>query len=318
MASPHPTAVILIPSFNSGATIKDTVASVAAQEELEAACTVYLADDASVDDTTAAALRAWTPECPLSVISRPTNYGQWRNVSTAIRDMPPDIEWVLVLHSDDIAKRGWVATMMSRIAACGPSVATICSSWDDLYADGSVRPGEDAPQRAIELIRGSPESVRGTLLKGCWWHISGCAIRVAAFREIGDFLPDMPQLGDWEWLLRCLARDWSVEYIPRTLIFYRNHATSVSSASFRIHRDLREGLRIIHRYRGYLGAKDILRLHAKRAYYLLRRIVASLTRFQFERAARAVPVIAATVVNLADCLVRNAHRPNPTNSLDRV
>src|SRR5947209_7133998 len=115
MTSAHPTTAILIPSFNSRVTIEDTVASVVAQEELETVRKVYLADDASVDDTTAAALRSWTPGCPLCVISRSTNYGQWRNLSAALRDMPPEVEWVLLLHSDDIAKPGWVATMMSRI-----------------------------------------------------------------------------------------------------------------------------------------------------------------------------------------------------------
>ena len=51
-------------------------------------------------------------------------------------------------------------------------------------------------------------ALRSTLGRGCWWHISGWAIRLDALDDIGGFNPQLPQLGDWDWLLRCLARGW--------------------------------------------------------------------------------------------------------------
>ena len=54
----------------------------------------------------------------------------------------------------------------------------------------------------------------------------------------------MPQLGDFEWLLRCLKLGYNVEYIPRTTMLYRMHSASVSSNSFRRGQDLLEQLEL--------------------------------------------------------------------------
>ena len=109
-------------------------------------------------------------------------------------------------------------------------------------------------------------------MRGCWWHISGCAIRMKAFDDVGEFDTRMPQLGDWDWLLRCLARGWSVEYIPRTLIRYRQHAASVSTLSFREDRDIRESLEIIGRHAVVLDSRDVLALHGQRMRSYARRL----------------------------------------------
>lgn len=298
---------ILIPSFNSESTIEDTLASVRSQQDLARVQAVYLADDHSTDNTITRAERAWRSDRPLRVFVRSSNCGERKNVNTGIHQLASDVDWVLVLHSDDIAKSHWISTMLSRIEDCPRTVATICSSWDVLHIDGQVEPGEDNLKRPVELILGNPEAVRGTLLNGCWWHISGCAIRIAAFRDVGEFLPDMPQLGDWEWLLRCLARGWSVEYVPRTLILYRNHGASVSSNSFRMHRDVLEALRVLRAHIGYLSAAELVRVHAKRANHLLHRVAGSVSRLQIERLARAIFMLGVTAINLAHCLAQKAH-----------
>src|SRR4029453_3425840 len=110
-----------------------------------------------------------------------------------------------------------------------------------LWPDGRVAVGEDDPGRPVKHIAGSPARVRETLLLGCWWHISGCAIRLRAFDQVGPFDASLPQLGDWDWLLRCLAAGWVVTYVPRALIIYRQTPGGVGSVSFQTDRDIREG-----------------------------------------------------------------------------
>ena len=293
---------ILIPSFNSRATIGGTLASLVAQQSLDSVRAVYLADDCSTDDTVATASRSWSAPFALQIVTRKSNVGERCNVSEAIHKLPSDIQWVLLLHSDDIAKPNWVVTMADQIRKCEDSVATICCSWDVLQPSGYLDPGEDVPLRPVQLIHGDCESVRGTLLRGCWWHISGCAIRVSAFRDTGDFQSDFPQLGDWEWLLRCLERGWCVEYVPRTLIVYRSHSESVSSASFRTHRDIDEALRIVCAYKRYLGVRDLARFHVKRLGYLVRRIASSLLTLQVGRAFLALRLMGTIPVNLVRSL----------------
>jgi hypothetical protein len=177
--------------------------------------------------------------------------------------------------------------MSGQIDAAHAATASICSSYDGLRPDGRIVPGEEEPGRAVELIEGTRAAVRSTVLRGCWWHISGCAIRLAAFMELGGFREHMPQLGDWDWLLRALSRGHAIEYIPRTLLLYRLHASSVSSESFRKDRDITEWVEIVARYREYLSQRDLVRAHAYQAVTCARRAGRGMIRGDAARVARA-------------------------------
>jgi hypothetical protein len=211
------------------------------------------------------------------------------------------IDWILLLHSDDIAKPNWLEMMLSRIEACSENVGSICSSWDDLKPDGSVEPGEDNPSKQIEVIEGNDNSIRETLLTGCWWHISGCAIRLKTFEHCGGFEPQLPQLGDWDWLLRCLYNRWSVEYIPRTLILYRQHPKSVSSKSFQTHRDIKEFMEIIPKYIYILKPEDLVHLYLQRVNWLIRRIVKFLIKLNIQRFLQSFHVLLVLLISLKEC-----------------
>ncbi|MGJ5673013.1 MAG: glycosyltransferase family 2 protein [Nostochopsis sp.] len=275
---------ILIPSFNNEDTISYTLESIQSQTEwITKISTVYIADDCSSDRTIALAEDIWKGLIPLQIFKGEKNLGERGNVNRAMAVLKDSIDWILLLHSDDIAKPNWLENMVSRIEACSEDVGSICSSWDNLRPDGSVEPGEDNLSKQVEVIEGNDNSIRRTLLTGCWWHISGCAIRLKTFEDCGGFKPQLPQLGDWEWLLRCLHNGWSVEYIPRTLILYRQHLNSVSSKSFQTHRDIREFIEIIPHYIPFLEHSDILHLHMQRSRFLVRRTVKSLIALNTQR-----------------------------------
>jgi glycosyltransferase involved in cell wall biosynthesis len=294
MSANSRSVAILVPTYNSRATIADTLRSLLEQSRMDLLSAVYLADDASSDDTIDIAIRTWTnSDIPLRVLRADRNGGERRNVNRAMKEIADATEWVLILHSDDIAKPHWLDQIYLAIEEANEAVASICSSYDVFFLDGSIDPGEEKPGRSVEYILGTPEAIRSTLLRGCWWHISGCAIRTAAFFQIGSFVEDLPQMGDWEWLLRCLRSRRAVLYIPRTLILYRQHYFSVSSASFRVHRDVRESFRIIRDHAGFLSVLDILTLYRQRFVTLAQRAGISLVRRQFNRAGTAFALMAA-------------------------
>ncbi len=287
---------ILIPSFNNATSIGETLESLQRQTALSTASAVCLADDGSVDETVETARIHWRSIPALTILRSHHNQGERINVNRAIDALASMVDWVLVLHSDDMARPDWLGVMVDRMRTCPESVATICSSWDCLYPDGRVDEGENDSGPHVKLIRGSRGSVRHTLLRGCWWHISGCAIRVLAFREIGGFRPDLPQMGDWEWLVRCLKCGWDVEYIPRSTIVYRQHQGSVSSASFRVDRDITESLGIAAVYRDSLSWRDWSVFHARREAFCVRRIVRALLRGDLWKAMRSVQTVGRVVV----------------------
>jgi GT2 family glycosyltransferase len=241
------------------------------------------------------------------VIKRNRNGGERVNVNSAMHQLPRHLEWIHILHSDDIAKPHWMKTMVRHIEQARPTVASICSSWDNLLDDGSLETGENDPMKPSVYVEGSPESIRSTLQRGCWWHISGCAIRLEAFRDIGGFAEHLPQTGDWQWLLRCLRAGWAINYVPQTLIVYRQHSQSISSSSFRDHRDVTESFEIIKSFAGYLTFPDVYRLHWTRARALTSRLGRSLLNRNLDRARKALVLLLRIPARIGDTLAsRNA------------
>jgi GT2 family glycosyltransferase len=206
-------------------------------------------------------------------VQPPHNVGQFGNVNHALVQVFDVHDWILFLHDDDLARFDWIARMTERIRLCAPTVGSICSSWDVLYDGTIAETGEDDPLRTVELVDASPANVRSTLLRGCWWHFSGAAVRVQALKSVGLFDGALPQCADWDWILRCLSSGWDIEYIPRALIRYRQHSMSVSSRSFNGHRDLVENLILTNRYREVLQRSDIWTIHRRLGTFAGRRAV---------------------------------------------
>lgn len=300
---------ILIPAYNAADTIANTLTSLRRQVSgLERVQAVYLADDGSTDSTISVAHRYWEGPPPLVTLQSSVNSGERANCNRAISAIRNCLDWILLLHADDLAKPAWLSLMLDAIDRCGPEVASICSSWDTLLPDGSIIEGEDDPKRPPALVTGTVSSVRDTLLRGCWWHISGCAIRLSAFDQIGEFDPSLPQLGDWEWILRCLYSGWSVLYLPRTLILYRQHIGSVSSESFQRDRDIIESLSIVQKYCGLLKPSELAQFHLRRIWFLLRRSARAAQRCQLYRCVARVRSLLLVVESFGRCLQSRASR----------
>jgi GT2 family glycosyltransferase len=278
---------LLIPMYNSASTIGETLESVQRQTDLERILGgVYLADDCSRDESIRVAVAAWRSKVAMHVLRGERNLGERGNVNHAMDLLGAEYDWVLLLHADDLVKPNWLGTFAARMEICDTRVASLCSSWDNLWADGRISTGEDDPSGPVVTILGTREAVRDTLLRGCWWHISGCAIRLKAFQSIGAFRADMPQMGDYDWLVRCLRLGWAVEYVPRTLLLYRQHAQSVSSTSFRYDRDIREHLLICRENSSYASTIDLCWMHARMSWFLLRRAIRAMSRCSLLRLLR--------------------------------
>jgi glycosyltransferase involved in cell wall biosynthesis len=277
--NPRVSAAVVIPAFNAAGTIVETLRALQACPGLAELGGVFVWDDASTDNTSILAADAWTTIPQLTILRNEEQLGERRTVNAAFDRVRGHYDWIFILHADDVVKENWLDLYFERIRAAEPRVASICSSYDCWYPEArKIAPGEDDFARDLEVIRGARESVLGTLKAGCWWHISGCAIRVEHFFEIGAFRPHMPQLGDFEWLLRCLKLGYDVEYIPRTTMLYRMHSVSVSSNSFRRGQDLIERLELFRSYcqEGYLTTREFRGVRTRVACTALKRVVQQL------------------------------------------
>ena len=200
-------AAVLIPAHNASSTIGSTLEALQCNPELDLIKAVIVLDDASSDGTADLAKAAWQSSVPMEVWTN-SNEGNGRQLTPSL--MRLSAQWVFILHADDVVKPNWISLYLNAMKFCPDDVATICSSYDTWDPESNqIDPGEECPGDPNVLVSGTRESIIDTLNRGCWWHISGCAIRTRAFHQVGGFQSDMPYSGDLEWLLRCLASGFS-------------------------------------------------------------------------------------------------------------
>jgi GT2 family glycosyltransferase len=299
-------AVVLVPAYNASSTIADTLVALQTNSELDRVRAVIVLDDGSQDGTADVAKSAWQSRIPLEVWSNGINLGERTTTNAAFARLPADLEWALILHADDVVKGNWLSLYFTAMATCPQDVATICSSYDSWDPDtGCIERGDEYPKRPNALISGTREAVQNTLERGCWWHLSGCAIRTKAFRQIGGFHPNLPYYGDWDWILRCLAQGHSVLYLPRSTMLYRRHGRSVSARSFRRASDMREAIQMFEAYRdkGYLSPADYQRKIRSVIYQLSRRTLVRVLRGDVMAVRHHARLLAGTVAKYTLLLI---------------
>ena len=294
---------ILVMTYNSAATVGETLSSLNAAPDAPGFVTdVHVFDNASTDDTLAVVARHRPPSRPLEIHARPANIGHWRSLNSACLHLADSHDWILILHSDDVAKPCWLPTMPDAIARSDDKVAAICSSydrWDPVT--GLIEPGEDVPDRGFEIVPGNAATVRDTLEKGCWFQFSGSAMRLAPMAHYGRFPETISFSGDWEWLVRCLASGWSIGYVPRTTILYRQHGSSMSSTAAQSGQDIKDALALMLEYRGKGYVTDAELAVRKRRYvgWVARRAVKRTLQGDFRGAGRLARLGLGIVSNSA-------------------
>ncbi len=272
-------------------------------ETLSRVVCVVIADDVSPDRTVEVARNAWKlQDPPLKFEHRRRNVGEMINVNMAVAGLPPEVEWFLHMHGDNIPKRGWLELITDRCIQADRNIGIVCASYDVLTAAGKIELGDEQPNAPPVLIKGDISSIRSTIRRGCWWHNSCGAVRTVTFREVGGMPPGMRQKGDWDFLLRVLEAGWSIEYLPRTLMRYRLHDATASGSAFRIHLDVEESLQVIQKYARVISWGDIVHVHGRNIQSLLRRTVRSLLNRDFVRAKKAVNMLVRTCASCISCL----------------
>ncbi|HML16092.1 MAG TPA: glycosyltransferase family 2 protein [Bryobacteraceae bacterium] len=298
---------IIVPAYNASSTIRETLESIQLQQSgLDRVSCIVVADDHSIDDTATVAHSCWKSNVPLVVSRNSENKGERATVNAAVDALPENVDWFFILHADDIAKPNWLEVILRGIDHAPPRTASFTASYDVLFPDGRVEQGENLGEARKVLIEGTPLSIRDTLKRGCWFKISSCAIRVSAFRDVGKFMPNMPQLGDWEFVLRVLRAGLTIEYIPLCLSVYRQTAQGVSSKSFREHRDVKEALVILDQFRDFLPFRDMATRHLYYLRTLARRAGASVVRGDVQRLKTAITVGIHVAASLCNSCLRSS------------
>jgi cellulose synthase/poly-beta-1,6-N-acetylglucosamine synthase-like glycosyltransferase len=118
----EPTVTVVIPLFNEGEGIYQTIYSLLEQEYPKEKLNIIVVDDCSTDDSYAWAKRA-EAEMPLrvSAIKNPYNMGKRRGINNAVRHARSEI--IVSVDSDVIVERTAVRKLISRFIR--PSIAAV-------------------------------------------------------------------------------------------------------------------------------------------------------------------------------------------------
>lgn len=220
-----PVLSVVVPAYNNGRTLAETLESVLEQrvDGLE----LIVADHASSDDTSEV-MRGFADDPRVTLLDTPAGGGagrNWNRVTEAATG-----EYIKLVCGDDVLRPGVLARQLEILRSTG-AVLTACRR-DVVDADGRTlmagwglrglderMPGRDAVRKAVRAgsnLFGEPASVmmrREALAEtGGWFDRFPYLIDQATYSRVllrGDFVPD-PEVGA---TFRMSATQWSVALV---------------------------------------------------------------------------------------------------------
>jgi len=109
--------------------------------------------------------------------------------------------------------------------------------------------------------------------------------------------------GDWDFMLRVLADGSTIEHLPSSLMLYRENPAGSSSITFRRHMDIWETMTVIGRFHWALSFGPLTRIHARHAWFLLRRVIRCLVNLDIVRLFWAFPALGCVAASYISCVV---------------
>lgn len=117
----EPTVTIVVPMFNEGASIRDTVASLLEQDYPPDKLSICVVDDRSTDDSFEHARAAARGNPRVRVLRNPVNVGKRRSINHAVREATSEI--VVSVDSDVVVERRAVRELVRRFTR--PDIAAV-------------------------------------------------------------------------------------------------------------------------------------------------------------------------------------------------
>jgi glycosyltransferase involved in cell wall biosynthesis len=264
----RPWCTIVIPTFNGERYLPALVSSLldaAADQQ----CTVLFIDDASSDETfeiiSAVSLHG------TRILRNDRNIGLFATLNKALQEI--ETEYVSLLFQDNLIEIKYFE-QMRRVIEQNPEVSFFWTGVDDIDEFGGViRHGLDTGRE--ELILSGRQPWIAALQRGCFWYIGASISKTERMRHHG-FRTNLPQCGDYEFLLRAIRED-AFLYLERPLVKIRIHGGNASFRYARRSLDLKETIGVYREQRSRFEADFhpalLLSLRRNLAYYITRRFV---------------------------------------------
>ena len=192
---------MLVPCYDDGATVRETVASIVENEAVE----VVLIDDGSRDPHTIAVVDDLVARGEVRLV-RQANAGVAAalRAGTAVAAAP----YIFILNADDLAEPHALAALADVLDA-DPAV-DFAFGWIHFFGD-------------VDFIARQPDWNPWILLYANRWAIS-CLYRRDALDAVGG-VPEGTAYEDWDLLLGLAGQNRRGLLVPRIVLHYRQHGT---------------------------------------------------------------------------------------------
>jgi glycosyltransferase involved in cell wall biosynthesis len=220
----------MIPAYNAGRTLPETLASVLAQDPGPAAMQIEVVDDCSLGEDPGP-LVAGIGKGRIGYTRQPRNLGVAGNLTDCIRRARGQL--VHLLHADDLVAPGFYARMQSAFAA-EPFIGAAFCRHRFIDADGRVlsispleRPSSGLLENAAERLATEQRIMTPSMV-----------VRRSVYEALGGFDQRLVCAEDWEMWVRIAAR-YPIWYETEALTSYRMHEASNTGRHLRSAEDIR-------------------------------------------------------------------------------
>lgn len=208
----------MIPAYNCGPYLKETLQSVLAQDPGEALMQIEVCDDASTD-TDVARLVQETGKGRVGYYPQHFNVGSLRNFETALKRSRGSL--VHLLHGDDRVKTGFYKKMGNFFDDHPEAGAAFCR-----YVSVDEWNGEEMISELEQSGTGILDDWLKRLSVKQRIQTPAMVVRRAVYEDLGAFY-GVHYGEDWEMWLR-IAAHYKTGYVPEVLAEYRKHDDSIS------------------------------------------------------------------------------------------
>jgi glycosyltransferase involved in cell wall biosynthesis len=220
---------VMIPTYNCAGFLRETLASVLAQDAGPDAMQIEVVDDASSDDPAAVVEELGAGR--VGFFRQPVNKGQIANLATCVERARGEV--VHLLHGDDLVLPGFYQAL-ERGFASNPEVGAAFCRWKTVDGEGRDLATAEPEQESAGVL---PDAL-GLLASEQRIVTPAIAVRRSVWERLGGFDSRLRCAEDWEMWVR-IAAQYPIWYEPTLLAAYRRHDESNTGRNTRNAEELR-------------------------------------------------------------------------------
>ncbi len=219
--TPRPLWSVMVPAYNCADYLRETLASVLAQDPGSDRMQIEVVDDCSTDDPQAVVNELGADR--VEYYRQAQNVGKVRNFNTCIERSRGRL--VHVLHGDDAVREGFYGAI-ERLFDSYPEIGAAFCRYISMDANGKWETIGDPEPDGRGVLDGWLERIA----LGQRLQTPCMVVRRSVYEQLGGFDARLTHCEDWEMWTR-IAGGFPVAYEPEPLALYRVHSQSSSDRS---------------------------------------------------------------------------------------